>query len=62
MGRDASRRQGQIGFGGRGTLTTDIEADEAQFFHWSETDAEGSVSHVLYIWVGVVGRGDSSKV
>lgn len=56
---DALRRQAKIRFGGLGTATTDIEADESCFFSWKEVDPQtGERVYKWYVWLGVVERGN----
>ena len=57
------RRQPEWRFGGRGTATTDIEADETVFGHWRRVDpATGEVVHYWWVWLGVAQRGDHTKL
>ena len=57
------RRQSGWRFGGNGAATTDVEADESQFAHWRVVDpATGKVVHYWWVWLGVVQRGDFTKL
>ena len=54
---DALRRQEKIRYGGRGSLTTDIEADEAAFLRWKTIDEQGVHTYHWFVVVGVMERG-----
>ena len=53
---DAMRRQANIRFGGRGSITTGIEADCSVFLKWREVH-EGRVWFFYWVVIGVMERG-----
>ena len=66
MADDALHRQARIKFGGRGPLTTDLEADETCVCSWTTLEgppdgAEGpkEIIYHWYVYMGVVERGNT---
>ena len=55
--------QGRLTFGGRGDLTTEVEADETCFASWT-VPAEDPLCNrnYWYTWVGCCQRGDLEKL
>ena len=66
MARYAIWRHSQIVFGRRGSLTTDVEADESKFFGWKERtqgiDGEVRTTYYWFVWLGVVQRGNTETL
>ena len=65
VAQEAVEMQKAIIFGHMGSKTVDLEMDETSFFHYSEVldvDGEQTRRHYYYVRVGVLQRGDLSKL
>ena len=65
VAEDAVSRQRRVVFGREGSKTVDVEMDECSFTHYSEIVQVNGIDtrrHYYYTWLGVLQRGDMTKL